>query len=88
MTISFTKEKIILEFPRNNFPNLSAEVIEKEVEHSLQKLSAIKDYASGKISKRDLIFIVGIEVASDIIQAKTLTENSIKRAIYEYKTSV
>jgi hypothetical protein len=46
----------------------------------------VKDFSSEKISEKELVRILGPEKALNIIEAKEITEKSIKRAINEYKT--
>ena len=71
--------------PKEEFEVLEPEVIEKEVLNDLRKLKATKDFSAGKISERELVRILGPEKALNIIEAKKITEKSIKRAIDEYK---
>ena len=51
--------------------------------HRLRKLGF-----DGKISERELVRILGPEKALNIIEAKKITEKSIKRVIDEYKAGL
>ena len=83
MGVTITGKKIVLELPKEEV--LEPEVIEREVLNDLRKLKATKDFSAGKISERELVRIRGPEKALNIIEAKKITEKSIKRAIDEYK---
>ena len=88
MGVTITGKKIVLELPREEFEVLEPEVIEKEVLNDPRKLKATKDFSAGKISERELVRILGPEKALNIIEAKKITEKSIKRAIDEYKAGL
>ena len=85
MGVTITGKKIVLELSKEEFEVLEPEVIEREVLNDLRKLKATKDFSLGKISEKELIRILGPEKALNIIKAKKITEESIKRAIYVYK---
>ena len=88
MGVTITGKKIVLELPKEEFGVLEPEVIEKEVLNDPRKLKATKDFSTGKISERELVRILGPEKALNIIEAKKITEKSIKRAIDEYKAGL
>ena len=88
MGVTITEKKIVLELPKEEFGVLEPEVIEREVLNDLRKLKATKDFSDGKISERELVRILGPEKALNIIEAKKITEKSIKRAIDEYKAGL
>jgi hypothetical protein len=67
---------------------LSLEVIESEVLNELRRVMAVKKYSKWEISDGELMHIVGPEVALDIIQARQITEESIRRTINEYKAGL
>lgn len=88
MGVTITGKKIILELSKEEFEVLEPEVIEREVLNDLRKLKATKDFSVGKISERELVRILGPEKALNIIEAKKITEKSVKRAIDEYKAGL
>ena len=88
MGVTITGNKIVLELPKEEFEVLEPEVMEREVLNDLRKLKATKDFSVGKISERDLVRILGPEKALSIIEAKKITEKSIKRAIDAYKAGL
>lgn len=88
MGVTITGNKIVLELPKEEFEVLEPEVMEREVLNDLRKLKATKDFSVGKISERDLVRILGPEKALSIIEAKKITEKSIKRTIDAYKAGL
>jgi hypothetical protein len=88
MGVTITGNKIVLEFPKEEFEVLEPEVMERAVLNDLRKLKATKDFSAGKISEKDLVRILGPEKALSIIEAKKITEKSIKRAIDAYKAGL
>ena len=88
MGVTITGEKIVLEFSKEEFEVLEPKVIEREVLNDLRRLKAVKEFSLGKISEKELIRILGPEKALSVIEAKKITEGSIKRAINEYKASL
>jgi len=88
MGVTITGNKIVLELPEEEFEVLEPEVLERAVLNDLRKLKATKDFSAGKISERDLVRILGPEKALSIIEAKKITEKSIKRAIDAYKAGL
>ena len=86
--VRITGKKIVLEFPREEFGVLEPREIEREVLNDLRRLKAVKEFSLGKISGRELIRLLGPEKALSIIEAKKITEESVKRAINEYKASL
>ena len=88
MGVTITGKKIVLELPKEEFEVLEPEVIEREVLNDRRKLKATKDFSTGKISERELVRILGPEKALNIIEAKKITEKSIKRARHEYKAGL
>ena len=85
MAVTITRKKIVLELPKEEFGVLEPEAIEREVLNDLRKLKATKGFSAGKISERELVRILGPEKALNIIEAKEITEKSIKRAIDKQK---
>lgn len=88
MGVIITEKKIVLELPREEFEAIEPKVIEREVLNDLRRLKAVKEFSWGKVSERELVRILGPEKALNIIEAKKITEESIKRAIDEYKASL
>lgn len=84
MGVIIVGKKIILEFPREEFEAIEPKVIEREVLNELRRLKVVKEFSLGKVSEKELVRILGPEKALNIIEAKKITEESIKRAIDEY----
>ena len=78
MGVIITAKKIIFEFPREEFEAIEPKVIEREVLNDLRRLKAIKEFSMGKVSEKELVRMLGPEKALNIIEAKKITEESIK----------
>ena len=88
MGVIVTGKKIIIKFLREEFEMIEPKVIEREVLNDLRKLKVVKEFSLGKVSEKELVRILGPEKALNIIEAKKITEEIIKRAIDEYKASL
>lgn len=86
MDISVTKETTVLELPRWEFGMLEPQAIKQGVLGELRRLAAVRQYAQGKISKRELMAAVGIEAGQEVIEAREITATSIERVIRDYQT--